>query len=101
VIQADKVAVSNLSALPISMPYGMKDVKNRAQFIKRYRDVFDSETNAAKCFTKAHPEIDPARLKEFTVACSLSDASEEKPLVYTFTLTRNGWRFSSFDNVNE
>ena len=101
VIKRDKAAVANLSQFPIGMPYLQKDIKTRADLSKRYRVVFNQETDAAKCFSKARPEIDSTRPKEFYVACSYPDGGGERPLVYYFTLTRTGWRFSAFDNINE
>ena len=101
VIARDKVSVARLSRFPIEMPYGVKAVRTQADLIKRYRVVFNQETDAAKCFAKSRPEIDPARPKEFTVSCGFPDGGEERPLVYTFTLTGGGWKFSSFDNINE
>ena len=68
VIKEDKSAVANLSQSPIGMPYGMPRVKDKVQLIKRYRDVFYRETDAAKCFSEAKPEVDAAR-PGFTVAC--------------------------------
>ena len=101
VISRNKAAVARLSRFPIEMPYGVKVVKAQADLIKRYRVVFNQETDAAKCFSKARPENDPARPDEFTVSCGFPDGGEERPLVYTFTLTRTGWKFTAFDNINE
>ena len=101
VIKRDKAAVANLSQFPIGMPYLQKDIKTRADLSKRYRAVFNQETDAAKCFSKARPEIDSTLPKEFYVACSYPDGGGERPLVYYFTLTRSGWRFFAFDNINE
>jgi hypothetical protein len=99
VIKGDKTAVSGLSQCPISMPYGMATVRTRAQLIKRYRDVFNHETNAAKCFSNAQPETDPARPKEFTVACKNSAGDEV--IIYSFKRTGKTWAFAGLDNINE
>jgi hypothetical protein len=105
VIKGDKETVVSLSQFPISMGYGMTDLKNKAQLMKHYRYVFFGETNAAKCFPKAKPKVSPAtkkRPKEFTIGCAFaSDGGTEEPFEYRFTLTRNGWRFTSFSNINE
>ena len=101
VIARDKVSVARLSRFPIEMPYGVKAVRTQADLIKRYRVVFNQETDAAKCFAKAHPEFERARPKEFIISCGFADGGEERPLLYIFTLTRNGWKFSAFDNINE
>jgi hypothetical protein len=100
IVKGDKETVVALSAYPISMPYGIKDIRNRAQLLKNYRTIFFYEGNAAKCFPKAKPMVDPQNPKEFTIACSITGGIDE-PLQYTFTRGRNGWRFTGFDNVNE
>ena len=99
VIKGDKSLVADLSQFPISMPYGLPTVRTRAQLIKRYRDVFSHETDAAKCFSTAHPEIDQARPKVFTVACK--NAAGDEVIIYSFARARNGWRFNGLDNINE
>ncbi len=105
VIKGDKETVAALSQFPISLNDGMTPVRNKAQLTKRYRYLFFGETNAAKCFPKAKPDVYPStkkRPKEFTVSCSFArDGGEEEPFEYRFTLTRNGWRFTSFTNINE
>ncbi|MDQ3472896.1 MAG: hypothetical protein M3447_04075 [Acidobacteriota bacterium] len=69
VIKKDRATVASLAQFPISMPYGYRTVRNRAQLIKRYREVFSHEGDAAVCFAAAKPQTDPARPKEFTVGC--------------------------------
>ena len=102
VIKGDKETVAALSAFPISLGYGMGSIKTKAQFMKSYRDIFAHETNAAKCFRTAKPAIDKKRPKEFTVGCPFAkDSGGDEPFVYTFKLTRNGWRFTGFENINE
>jgi hypothetical protein len=81
------------------MPYGMATIKSKAQFMRRYRDVFDHETSAAKCFSLARTEIDGARPKEFIVACK--NAAGEEVIIYSFARKKNGWKFTGLDNINE
>ncbi|HEU4477110.1 MAG TPA: hypothetical protein VFR80_01250 [Pyrinomonadaceae bacterium] len=99
VIKKDKITVANLSEFPISMPYGMRQVRSKAQLIKRYRDVFNHEGDAAVCFADAKPGIDAAKPKEFTVGCK--NAAGDEVVIYFFLLTKNGWRFNGLDNINE
>ena len=99
VIKKDKTAVANLSEFPISMPYGMRDVRSKAQLIKRYRDVFNHEGDAAICFADAKPVTDATKPKEFTVGCK--NAAGDEVVIYFFMLTKNGWRFNGLDNINE
>jgi hypothetical protein len=99
VIKGNKLEVANMSQFPISMPYGMGSVRNRAQLLRRYREVFNHEGSAAKCFVSAKPQIDSARPKEFTVGCKNSAGDEV--VIYSFTQGKNGWKFSGLDNLNE
>ena len=101
IIKGDKETVAALSAFPISMPFGMTNIKNKAQLMKYYRDIFFSETNAAKCFAKAKPDVDKQRPNEFLIGCKMTGGGEEEPIVYTFTRGRTGWKFTGFDNINE
>ena len=99
VIKGDKESIAAMTQFPIGMPYGQAAVRTKAQLLKRYRQVFNSEANAAKCFAGARPETDPARPKEFTIGCD--NGSGEKVVIYAFALTKTGWRFKSLDNINE
>jgi len=99
VIKGDKNAIAQLSQFPIGMPYGITAVTSTAQLTKRYRQVFDGETNAAKCFAEARPVIDPDNRKRFTVGCK--NAAGDEVIIYGFVLTKTGWKFKSLDNINE
>ena len=104
VIKGDKEAVFGMSALPITMEYSLPNIKTKAQFMKYYKHIFAGEANAAKCFKTAKLDVDKTRPKYFTVSCGFAedttgDAGE--PLQYTFRLTRAGWRFVGYDNINE
>lgn len=99
VIKGDKATIAGLSQFPIAMPYGMPTIRTRAQLIKRYRDVFNHETNAAKCFATSRPETDPARPKEFTVPCK--NAAGDEVIIYSFKRVGKTWAFSGLDNLNE
>jgi hypothetical protein len=99
VTNRDVVAVARLSRFPLQMSYGIPSIKTKAQLTKRYRQVFNEQTNAATCFSKAKPEIDPANSKAFTVACP--DAAGNEVVIYKFVQTRAGWKFTGLDNLNE
>jgi hypothetical protein len=88
-----------MSQFPIGMPYGVPTVKNSAQLIKRYRQLFNGEANAAKCFSDAHPVIDSDNRNRFTVGCKNSAGDEV--IIYSFVRTKAGWKFKSLDNINE
>jgi hypothetical protein len=99
VTNGDKPGVAALTQFPVSMPYGVRSIKTKSELITRYKQVFNRETNAAKCFATAKPERDSQRPKEFTVPCD--NGSGEKVVIYQFVLTKAGWRFKSLDNINE
>ena len=99
VMNRDMPAVARLSQFPIGMSYGIPSVKTKAQLAKRFRQVFNEQTDAAACFGKAKPEVDPANSKAFTVACP--DAAGNEVVIYHFQQTKAGWRFTALDNLNE
>lgn len=80
VIKGDKESVAAMTQFPIGMPYGQAAVRTKAQLLKRYRQVFNGEANAAKCFADARPETDPARPKEFTIGCDNGSGANEDRL---------------------
>ncbi len=99
VIKGDKVAVSAQTRFPVSMPYGMAAVRNKAQLTKRYHTVFNGEANAVKCFATAKPETEAANPKSFKVACP--NAAGHEVVIYSFTRAATGWKFIGLDNLNE
>lgn len=102
VTKKDKAAAYNLAKTPVYMPYGVGFIKNRAQFFKRYNQIFNDDADAAKCFAKAKPARIDA--KKYEVACGFKDDPDGRagqPLVYTFELTAKGWKFTRYDNINE
>ena len=102
VAKGDKPAVFAMTQLPIDMGYGQSRLRTRAQFMKKYNYIFAGEVNAVKCFETAKPHFDKGKLKEFFVTCPFAqDGGGDEPFVYTFKLTRSGWRFVSFENINE
>jgi hypothetical protein len=99
VINGDKEGVARMTQFPVAMPYGVPVVRTSSQLLARYKQVFDGEADAAKCFTSATPQKDPRWPKEFTVGCD--NGSGQEVIVYRFVLTKMGWRFKSLDNINE
>ncbi|HKR10791.1 MAG TPA: hypothetical protein VJT15_01945 [Pyrinomonadaceae bacterium] len=92
-------AVARLSRFPIGMSYGIPTVKSKVDLHKRYAQIFKEQTDAATCFSKTKPETDPDNAKHFTVACP--DAAGNEVVIYHFTQTRTGWKFTGLDNLNE
>lgn len=99
VSKRDIVTIARLSKFPIGMSYGIPSIKNKAQLSKRYRQLFNEQTDAAACFNKAKPEMDAANPKHFSVACP--DAAGNEVVIYHFEQTRTGWKFTGLDNLNE
>ena len=95
----DVETIARLSKFPIGMSYGVPSIRNKAQLAKRYKQLFNEQTDAVACFSKAKPEIDTANPKRFTVACP--DAAGNEVVIYQFEQTRAGWKFSRLDNLNE
>ena len=102
VITGGKEAVSEMTRFPLSMPYGVKAVKNKEAFLRRYDEVFKGEANAAQCFTKAEPRKESAH--QYEIYCPFKETPsdmENAPIRFMFELTKGGWRFVGLDNVNE
>jgi len=95
----DVQTVARLSQFPLGMSYGIPTIKTKVQLTKRYRQVFNEQTDAAACFSKAKPEMDPGNSKAFTVACP--DAAGNEVVIYHFRQTKTGWKFIGLDNLNE
>jgi hypothetical protein len=95
----DVESIARLSKFPIEMSYGIPSIKTKAQLAKRYRQLFNEQTNAATCFEKAKPEVDADNSKRFSVTCP--DAAGNEVVVYHFEQTRAGWKFTGLDNLNE
>jgi hypothetical protein len=95
----DVETIARLSKFPIEMSYGIPSIKTKAQLTKRYRQLFNEQTDAAACFSKAKPEMDADNPKHFTVACP--DAGGNEVVIYHFQQTRAGWKLTGLDNINE
>ena len=99
VTKRDVEAVARLSKFPIGMSYGIPAIKTKVQLTKRFRQVFNEQTDAANCFGKAKPQADEGDAKHFSVACP--DAAGNEVVIYHFEQTRIGWKFTGLDNLNE
>jgi len=99
VSKRDIETIARLSKFPIGMSYGIPSIRNKVQLTKRYRQLFNEQSDAAACFNKAKPEMDTANPKHFSVACP--DAAGNEVVIYHFEQTRTGWKLTSLDNINE
>ena len=99
VTKRDVETIARLSKFPIGMSYGIPSIKTKAQLSRRYKQLFNEQTDAAACFGKAKIEMDPENAKHFSVACP--DAAGNEVVIYHFEQTKTGWKFTGLDNLNE
>jgi len=99
VSKRDVETIARLSKFPLDMSYGIPSIKTKAQLSKRYRQIFNEQTDAAACFAKAKIEMDAENPKHFSVACP--DAAGNEVVIYHFEQTKTGWKFAGLDNLNE
>lgn len=102
VIAGDKAAIGEMTKFPLSMPYGVKAVKGKESFLRRYDEIFRGEANAAQCFAKAKPQRESAQ--RYEIYCPFKDTPndwENAPIRFVFESTKSGWRLAGLDNINE
>jgi hypothetical protein len=103
VIAADKAKAADMTKFPLSMPYGVKAVKNKEDFLRRYNEIFKGEANAAQCFRSAEPHKESTKRHE--IYCPFKETPndmENAPVRFVFELTKSGgWKFAGLDNINE
>src|SRR5437764_136004 len=86
VIAGDKAAVGEMTKFPLSMPYEVKAVKNKEEFLCRYNEIFKGEANAANVLQTANREKNPP------------DGMRSTALLKTLQTTKKTHRFASFLN---
>lgn len=99
VIKVDKTTVASLTKYPLGMSYGIRSVKSRVELVRRYKEVFNQQTDAAKCFGNKTPEKDSNNPRLFTIVCP-NEAGDEV-VAYQFMRGKLGWQFIGLDNYNE
>jgi len=102
VAAGDKAAAAEMTKFPLSMPYEVKAVKNKQEFLRRYDEIFKGEANAAQCFGKAEPHKESDR--QYDIYCPFKGTPNDRenaPIRFIFELTKGGWRFAGLDNINE
>ena len=102
VADGDKPMVAEMTKFPLSMPYGVKAVKNKEDFLRRYNEIFMGEANAAQCFRSAEPHKESNR--RYEIYCPFKETPDDRenaPIRFEFELTKGGWKFAGLDNVNE
>jgi len=101
VVAADKPTVAEMTKFPLSMPYLVKAVKTRSDFLRRYDEIFNGEANAAQCFRNAEPRKESGRYEIYCPFKETPNDKENAPIRFLFELTKNGWKFTGLDNINE
>lgn len=101
VIAGDKAKVAEMTKFPLSMSYGIKAVKNKEDFLRRYSEIFNGEANAAQCFASAKPEKSAEQYEIYCPFKKTPNDKENAPIRFVFESTKNGWKFSGLDNINE
>lgn len=104
VIAGDKAVVAEMTKFPLSMPYGVKAVKTKADLVHRYNEIFNGEANAAQCFATAKPGKSSDGHGQYEIYCPFKKTPNDKenaPIRYIFEPTKSGWKFAGLDNINE
>jgi hypothetical protein len=102
VIAGDKAAVAEMTKFPVSMPYSVKAVKNKEDFLRRYNEIFKGEANAGRCFATGKPRKESAG--HYEIYCPFKETPDDRenaPIRFIFELTKSGWKFAGLDNINE
>src|SRR5437762_7750440 len=102
VMAGDKAKVAEMTKFPLSMPYGVKAVKNKEDFLRRYAEIFKGEANAAQCFKSAEPHKESDR--QYEIYCPFKETPDDRenaPIRFVFDSSKSGWKFTGIDNVNE
>jgi hypothetical protein len=102
IIAGDKATVAEMTKFPLSMPYLIKAVKNKEDFLRRYNEIFKGEANAAQCFATGEPRKESAG--HYEIYCPFKETPDDRenaPIRFVFELTKTGWKFAGLDNVNE
>lgn len=92
VARNDREAVASMTHFPLTMPYGVRSIRTKAQFLNSYSKIFDAETK--KCFATARPNREQANNKRFWIGCG-------EAMMYWFNVVNGEYKFISVDNVNE
>jgi hypothetical protein len=101
-VAGDKTKVADMTKFPLSMPYLIKAVRSKEDFLRRYNEIFKGEANAAQCFRSAKPLKESAR--RYEIYCPFKETPEDKenaPIRFIFELNKSGWKFAGLDNINE
>lgn len=102
VVKDDKAAVASMTKFPLGMPYGHKSIRSKTDFIRRFDQIMNLEANVKRCFQARKPTKDDNG--DYSIDCAFkkeAESSDNRPILYIFTKTKNGWKFWAIDNINE
>src|SRR4030095_13887547 len=71
VVGRENTTIGEMTKVPLSMSYLEKPVKNKADFLRRYNEIFKGEANAPQCFGSAKPQKESA--KQYKVYCPFKE----------------------------
>ncbi len=78
VTASDKAKLAEMTKFPMSMPYSVKAVKTKPDFLRRYNEIFNGEANAAQCFAAAKPEKSSDGHGQYEVYCPFKKTPNDK-----------------------
>ena len=88
-----------MTNFPLSMPYLVKAVKHKQDFLRRYNEIFKGEANAAQCFASGKPQ--KVSKQQYEIHCPFKETPndmENAPIRFEFEQTKSGWKFVGLDN---
>jgi hypothetical protein len=102
IIAGDKSKVAEMTKFPLSMPYLIKAVKNKEDFLAPLQRNFQRRGRCRQCFASGNRKRNLREAMQSIVPSrTLQTTGENAPIRFIFELTKSGWRFAGLDNVNE
>lgn len=97
----DQAAVAGATRFPLKMPFGVRSVTTKSEFLKGYDSILNMEANAKRCFKTAQPRQEGDGYAIYCTFKQLPESSENRPIRYFFGRSETSWRFEGLDNINE
>ena len=95
----DRAAVASMTKFPL--PFYQSEIKNRAEFLRRYNEIFNGEANATQCFAGVQPTKESGQFKLYCPFKGTPNDLANAPICFSFEKTEAGWKFAGLDNINE
>jgi hypothetical protein len=90
VIKGDRKSVARLTKFPVSVAEGVPYIQNSAELNRRFGELFNQQTDAARCFASKQPEVDTENSSIYRVVCP---NQADNFVAYEFEQTKRGWQF--------